>query len=178
MYHYPIVLDEIKLSLVYHAIFTITLFISAIFFWWSLVNTMPNRKSMHSLMKIGFMILSTILITPACALIIFNPNPMYMTYASGEAWLQAMALCVPAGMLSGLAGLGISGPEMFSNISTIYDQQLGGIIMKIVQEIIYAVFLGKFFITWYKNERDNADEMTEKAILERQRLTMYNQPNR
>jgi putative membrane protein len=177
MYHYPSVLDAIKLSLVYHAIFTITLFLSAIFFWWSLVNTMTNQKKLHGLMKIGFMILSTILITPACALIIFNPDPMYLTYASGESWMKAMALCVPAGTLSGLSGLGISGPEMFSNISTIYDQQLGGIIMKLVQEIIYAVFLGKFFYDWYKNERDNADDITEKAILERQRLTMYNQPN-
>ncbi len=178
MYHYPLVLDEIKLSLVYHSIFTITLFLSAIFYWWSLVNKMPNQKKVHSLMKIGLMILSTILITPACALIIFNPDPMYLTYSSGEAWLQAMALCVPAGMLSGLSGLAISGPELFSNMSTIYDQQLGGIIMKIVQEIIYIVFLGKFFITWYRNERDNADEITEKALLERQRLSMYNQPNR
>ncbi len=47
--------------------------------------------------------------------------------------------------------------------------------MKIVQEIIYAVFLGKFFITWFKNERDNADEITQKAILERQRLAMNSQ---
>lgn len=178
LYHYPLVLDEIKLNLIYHSVFTITLFLAAIFYWWSLVNTMSSQKKVHSLLKIGLMILSTILITPACALIIFNPNPMYLTYASGEAWLQAMALCVPAGMLSGLAGIGISGPEMFSNMSTIYDQQLGGIIMKIVQEIIYIVFLGKFFITWFKNERDNADEITEKAILERQRLAMYNQPNR
>ncbi|BAQ10396.1 cytochrome C oxidase subunit ctag [Bacillus sp. OxB-1] len=178
LYHYPDVLDEIKLSLIYHAIFTITLFLSAVFFWWSLVNTMPNQKSVHSLLKIGLMILSTILITPACALIIFNPNPMYLTYASGEAWLQSMALCVPAGMLSGLAGLGISGPEMFSNMSTIYDQQLGGIIMKIVQEIIYMIFLGKFFLAWHRNERDNADEITEKALIEHQRLSMYNQPNR
>lgn len=175
MYHYPTVLDSIKLSLVYHAIFTITLFLSAIFFWWSLVNTMPNQKKMHGLMKIGFMILSTILITPACALIIFNPNPMYLTYASGEAWLAAMALCVPAGTLAGLSGIGISGPELFSNISTLYDQQLGGIIMKLVQEVIYAVFLYKFFFSWYRNERDNADELTQKAILERQRLAMNDQ---
>ncbi len=87
MYHYPSVLDAIKLSIVLHAVFTITLFFSAVCFWWSLVNTMPGQKKLHGLMKIGFMILSTILITPACALIIFNPNPMYLTYESGEAWL-------------------------------------------------------------------------------------------
>ena len=46
-------------------------------------------------------------------------NPMYITYNSGEAWLQAMALCVPASTLSGLAGLGISGPELFTNMSTL-----------------------------------------------------------
>ena len=51
--------------------------------------------------------------------------------------VEAMALCVPASTLSGLAGLGISGPEMFTNMSPLYDQQLGGILMKIGQEFIY-----------------------------------------
>ena len=86
---------------------------------------------------------------------------MYETYTNADAWLKAMELCVPA---STLAGLTLSGPELFSNMTPLADQQLGGILMKIIQEIIYAVFLGSIFFKWYKNEQDNAEEITQKAL--------------
>ena len=84
---------------------------------------------------------------------------------AGEAWLKAMALCVPASTLAGLSGLGISGPELFTNMPTLVDQQLGGIIMKIIQEIIYVGVLGNIFIKWYKEEQDNAEEITAEGII-------------
>lgn len=172
-YHYPMVLDYVKLSLVLHALFTTTIFMSAVFLWWPIVNTLEGQPKLHGLKKIGYIILSAILVTPACALIIFADFPMYESYSSGEAWLQAMALCVPAGTLSGLAGLGISGPELFTNMTTVADQQLGGILMKTVQELIYIFVIGKIFFTWSNEERKNADEITKQDLLNRQNLTMY-----
>ncbi|KXH80094.1 cytochrome c oxidase assembly factor CtaG [Sporosarcina sp. HYO08] len=173
MYHHPFVLDQVKLNIVLHAFFTITLFISALFLWWPIVNTLEGQPRLHGLKKIGYVILSAILITPACSLIIFVDVPVYETYSSGEAWLKAMALCVPASTLSGLSGLGISGPELFTNMPTLYDQQLGGILMKVIQEVIYVVVIGKIFIAWYRHERENADEITKRDLLERQKLTMH-----
>ena len=117
--------------------------------------------------------LSAILVTPACALIIFAEVPLFDSYSSGEAWLQAMALCVPAGTLSGLAGLGVSGPEIFTDMSTVADQQLGGILMKTIQEFIYIFVIGKIFFTWANEERNNADEITKQDLLDRQNLTMH-----
>ncbi|MFS0574379.1 cytochrome c oxidase assembly factor CtaG [Sporosarcina sp. 179-K 3D1 HS] len=173
LYHYPFILDQVKLNIILHALFTITLFISSIFLWWPLVNTVEGQPQLHGLKKIGYVILSAILITPACSLIIFVDVPVYETYSSGEAWLQAMALCVPGSMLAGLSGLGISGPELFTKMPTLYDQQLGGILMKIIQEVIYVVVIGKIFIKWYKEEQNNADEITKRDLLERQKLTMH-----
>lgn len=169
MYHYPMVLDYIKLSAVLHAVFTITVFLAALVLWWPVLNTMEDHPNLHGLKKIGYVILSALLVTPACALIIFVDVPVYETYSSGEAWLQAMALCVPAGTLSGLS---ISGPELFTNMPTVYDQQLGGIIMKVVQELIYVVVIGKIFIKWYREEQLNADEITQRDLLERQKFEM------
>ncbi|QTD42435.1 cytochrome c oxidase assembly factor CtaG [Sporosarcina sp. Te-1] len=171
LYHYPLILDYVKLSLVLHAVFTITLFIAALFLWWPIVNTLESQPKLHGLKKIGYVILSAILITPACSLIIFVDVPVYETYYSGEAWLKAMALCVPPGTLSGLS---ISGPELFTNMPTLYDQQLGGIIMKVIQELIYVVVIGKIFIQWYRDEQMNADEITKKALLDRQNLEYHN----
>ncbi|SDE33689.1 putative membrane protein [Bhargavaea beijingensis] len=174
VYHLPMILDTIKLSIPLHAIFTITLFLSALFMWWPILNKEDFAPKMNQgLHKIAYLIASAILITPACALIIFVDTPVYETYQSGEAWLQSMALCVPAGTLGVLAGAGLSGPEVFTSMPILYDQQLGGVIMKILQEIIYGVVLGQIFLTWFRHERDNADELTQKQLLERKRLAMY-----
>nr|WP_203246109.1 cytochrome c oxidase assembly factor CtaG [Sporosarcina beigongshangi] len=174
IYHIPIILDNVKLSAPLHTGFTVTLFLAAMLFWWPVLNTLKGQPQLHGLKKIGYIILSAILITPACSLIIFVDVPVYETYQSGESWLKAMALCVPAGTLAGLSGLGMSGPEMFTNMATLTDQQLGGILMKVIQEIIYVVVLGSIFIKWYKEEQDNAEEITKKALsdLEEQRLAM------
>lgn len=170
VYHIPFILDNLKMSLVLHSAFTISIFMTAVFLWWPVVNTVKDQPQLHGLKKIGYVILSAILITPACALIIFVDVPVYETYLGGEAWLKAMALCVPAGTLSGLAGLGVSGPEMFTNMTTIVDQQLGGIIMKTAQELIYVGVIGKIFFTWAADERMNADEITRLDLLKNKEL--------
>ena len=169
-YHVPFILDTLKMSLVLHSVFTISIFMTAVFLWWPVVNTVEGQPQLHGLKKIGYVILSAILITPACALIIFVDVPVYETYLGGEAWLKAMALCVPAGTLSGLSGLGVSGPEMFTNMTTIADQQLGGIVMKTAQELIYVGVIGKIFFTWAADERNNADEITQQDLLKRKEL--------
>lgn len=169
-YHYPMILDNVKMSATLHAGFTISVFMTAIFLWWPIVNTLEGQPKLHGLKKIGYVILSAILITPACTLIIFADVPVYETYMSGEAWLKAMELCVPAGTL---AGLSISGPELFTNMQPVYDQQLGGILMKVSQELIYVVVIGKIFFAWARDEKKNADEITQADLLERQNLTMH-----
>lgn len=161
IYHIPLLFDTIKLDEGLHGTYTFILFISAVFMWWSIIDIEEVTQRLHGLKKIGFIIGSAVLITPACALIIFTGTPLYDTYTNPDVWLKAMELCVPA---STLAGLSLSGPELFSNMSPIDDQQLGGILMKIVQEIIYAAFLMSIFFKWYKNEQDNADEITQKAL--------------
>lgn len=165
-YHIPLILDQIKMSEWIHSSVTFLLFLSAFFMWWSVIDVSKNQKNLHGLKKIGFIIASAVLITPACALIIFASDPMYATYADGDAWLKAMELCVPASTLStiSLSGISLSGPEMFTGMSTIEDQQLGGIIMKIIQELIYAVLLSSVFFAWYRNEQENADEITQQAV--------------
>ncbi|MEK4484989.1 cytochrome c oxidase assembly factor CtaG [Psychrobacillus sp. FSL H8-0484] len=160
-YHIPLIFDYIKMNEVLHGTYTFLLFLSAIFMWWSIVDVVESEKKLHGLKKIGYIIASAVLITPACALIIFSGHAMYETYTNGDVWLKAMELCVPA---STLAGLSLSGPELFSNMAPVEDQQLGGIIMKVIQEIIYAAFLFSIFFKWFKNEQDNADEITQKAL--------------
>lgn len=164
-YHIPVILDTIKLNEWYHSLFTLILFMSAIFLWWPIINKLEGEHQLNGLNKIGYIMGSAILITPACALIIFASEPMYATYSEGDAWLKAMELCVPTATLSSLS---LSGPELFTNMPPIEDQQLGGVIMKIIQEIIYGVLLAMIFFQWYKSEQENADEITKQALADRQ----------
>jgi putative membrane protein len=43
-------------------------------------------------------------------------------------------------------------------MSVINDQQLGGVIMKIVQEIVYGIALAYTFFRWYRTERKQEEE--------------------
>ncbi|MDP4169257.1 MAG: cytochrome c oxidase assembly factor CtaG [Bacillota bacterium] len=159
IYHIPLVFDTIKQNMWLHAFYTVLLFLTAIFMWWPLINQHPDYQTLSGIKKVGYIFASGILLTPACALIIFAETPMYMTYTDPHAWGEAMKLCVPP---STLANLNLSGPELFNSMSPIHDQQLGGVLMKVIQEIVYGVVLGQVFFEWYrKDQADSANEIAK-----------------
>lgn len=157
-YHMPIVFDSVKTNFWLHALFTTVLFMFAFFMWWPLINKLEEQSSISGLKKVAYVFASGALMTPACALIIFNDQPMYATYSDPALWLEAMALCVPSSTLAGLSQMGINGPEMFASISLLHDQQLGGVLMKVCQELIYAVILARVFYEWYRKDEEEAKE--------------------
>ncbi len=159
IYHIPLIMDAVKMNIFLHAGYTIFLFVLAIFLWWPLINTLEGQYQLHGLKKLGYIIGDGVLLTPACALIIFAPDAMYATYTDGEMWLKAMELCVPGATLSGLT---ISGPELFTDMPAKEDQQLGGVLMKIIQEIVLAVMLARIFFEWYRKEQENDQPIVSK----------------
>ncbi|CAM5451704.1 Cytochrome c oxidase assembly factor CtaG OS=Lysinibacillus sphaericus OX=1421 GN=LS41612_18535 PE=4 SV=1 [Lysinibacillus sphaericus] len=54
---------------------------------------------------------------------------------------------------STLSSLSLSGPELFTDMKPVADQQLGGVLMKILQEIIFGVLIGAIFTKWYRSEQ-------------------------
>ncbi|AQQ53823.1 cytochrome c oxidase assembly factor CtaG [Planococcus lenghuensis] len=169
-YHLPVIFDIIKQDEVYHGLYTLVLFLSAFFMWWPIMNTLPDTHKVHGLIRVGYIVGSGAMLTPACALIIFSNSAFYATYSDPEAWLQAMALCVP---VSTLAGLNLTGPELFTSMSPLEDQQVGGIAMKVLQELILTYFLGMVFYQWFRREQDNADEITAQALRDRKTMLAY-----
>ena len=162
-YHIPSIFDAIKLDETLHGVYTFVLFISAIMMYWPLLNNIEGQRQLKNIHKLAYIASNAILITPACALIIFASHPMYATYSDPDMWLKAMELCVPSSTLSSLS---LSGPELFSSMSPVGDQQVGGVLMKIIQEIIFGVILFKVFRDWWNNERANQESITEKALQE------------
>ncbi len=153
-YHIPLIFDVIKTDMLLHASYTTLLFLMAIFMWWPLVNQVEGEKRLSGVKKIGYIFADGVLLTPACALIIFNDVPMYATFSDPSAWAKALELCVSPTVLSTLS---LSGPEMFNSMSLLHDQQLGGVLMKVIQEIVYGVVLFQVFFEWYKKEQEESE---------------------
>jgi putative membrane protein len=161
LYHMPLVFDQVKTDFWFHAVYTSVLFVFASFMWWPLINKLDKQSSLSGLKKVAYVFASGVLLTPACALIIFNDQPMYSAYSDPAVWMEAMALCVPAGTL---ANLSLNGPEMFASMSLLHDQQLGGVLMKVIQEIIYGTLLARVFYEWYRKDQEEAEEQQLTAL--------------
>ncbi|WP_173916588.1 cytochrome c oxidase assembly factor CtaG [Halobacillus sp. Marseille-Q1614] len=158
LYHMPVVFDYAKSNEIAHAVITTFILMSAFIMWWSVFSPIKEFNRLSPILKIGFIFANGVLITPACGLIIFAEVPLYSTYTESGAWMQAMSLCVPSDVLAGISGA-LSGPEYFTPMPLVEDQQLGGIIMKIAQEIIFGVLIARIFFSWFNRERDTIDPL-------------------
>jgi putative membrane protein len=160
-YHIPLIFDTVMQSFWLHAGYSLLLFIVAILMWWPLINPVPEHQRLSGLKKVGYIFADGILITPACALIIFAPGSIYATYSDPQVWAQVMSLCVGPATFS---GLDISGPELFSSMSLLHDQQLGGVLMKIIQEIVYGIILGHVFFEWYRKDQADSEKEMKQSL--------------
>lgn len=158
IYHIPVVFDFSKASPTAHFIITVVLFIFAVFMWWPIITPVEEMDTLQPLLKIGYLVLSIFLISIACALIIFADELIYEAFSSNGAWVQSLSICVPGDVLDGISG-SLSGPEMFSPMSAIDDQQLGGIVMMTMQQIIYTSVISWVFFGWFTRKNMTVDPM-------------------
>lgn len=174
IYHLPVVLDYLKQSATLHSLFTLLLSVTAFAMWYSVFNRSTERRQLTGLQKLLFVFMIGVLLTPSCGLIIFAQAPMYATYTDPKAWLGAMSLCVPSGTLdSVMAATNISGPQYFTNMSPLDDQQTGGVIMKVLQEIFFAFMLFYIFMNWKRSEGIDEEETTRRSLEQRQQEQAY-----
>lgn len=156
VYHMPVIFNFSKSSQFVHSSISVIILFTAFMMWFVLIAPVKKYDKVPPLVKMGYIFANALLITPACVLIIFAPNPLFAAYSSEGAWIQAMSLCVPGDVLQGLVP-DLSGAEMFSPMSTIEDQQLGGIIMQTLITIIYGTMLGRVFFNWFNKESHEID---------------------
>lgn len=144
-YHMPLVLDSVMKSYLLTNLAHFMLIASASLMWFTVLSPLPELNRLTELRKLACMFANGVLLTPACALIIFADDPLYATYLKGPE-----ILCTPFYAAS------VSGAKLVTGLSTLDDQQLGGIVMKLLQEFIYISVLAWLLFAWFK--RENADE--------------------
>ncbi|AJY75519.1 cytochrome c oxidase assembly factor CtaG [Paenibacillus beijingensis] len=155
IYHVPLVHDYVMTHFTLHRLFYLVLLVAAFLMWWQITCPVPEWNRLNGLRKMAFVFASGMLLTPACALIIFAGSPMYAVYNDPQVWAKAMGYCVSGDPSQLLKTLG--GPSVFSLFSPLEDQQLGGIVMKLIQEVMFGAILAYVFFHWYKKEHADSD---------------------
>ncbi|MGE5702656.1 MAG: cytochrome c oxidase assembly factor CtaG [Clostridia bacterium] len=141
-YHVPFILDAAKQNVAFHNLAHLALLTAAFFMWIPVVSPIRELDHLSDLRKIGYLFANGVLITPACALIIFASAPLYTTFTEGPQLFCAPFFSAPLDK------------SMFVNpLSPLEDQRLGGIMMKLTQEFTYACVLAYIFARWIKKER-------------------------
>jgi putative membrane protein len=128
IYHFPSIFDTLMMIGWMMDLYHIILFITSLMMWFPLISTVQTHKELSNLQKTGYIFAMGVLLTPACALIIFAKENLYEMYQQGSS-------------------------ITYSSYTPVYDQQLGGVIMKIGQEIIYGTVLFRIFIKWFKKDK-------------------------
>lgn len=169
IYHVPAIFDYSKSSKIAHAVILIVILFTAFLFWWPILSPLKETDTLMPLLKIAYLIASAAIITLPCALIIFSENPIFSAYSAEGAWIQAMSLCVPGDVLDGLEST-ITGPEMFSPLSTINDQQLGGIFMMFIQQIVYGIVFGRIYFNWSAKNKQTIDPLPSEVTQDIQKM--------
>jgi putative membrane protein len=128
LYHIPVVFNTVVADTFLHNMTHGVLFLTAIPMWIPLLPLTGELESLSEIQKIGYIFAAGVLLTPACALIIFSNDPFYTVYANA--------------------------PQLFNILPPLDDQRTGGIIMKVFQEIVYGSMIGYIFFNWAKKDRE------------------------
>lgn len=165
IYHVPGVFDFLMVNEGAHNIYQLGMLALAVLMWWHIIPRITTKYTLSELKRIGYMFMSGVLFTPACALIIFAGTPLYATYTDPAVWSTAIAYCLPPG--ADIPYGVITGEQSLTFLSAENDQQFGGAIMKIIQELAYGVAMGYSFRLWVKRDK------SEKPKLQFKEYDMY-----
>ncbi|SMO75792.1 cytochrome c oxidase assembly protein [Melghirimyces algeriensis] len=135
LYHIPRIFDFLMGNELYHLFSHGVLTLAAFFMWWPVMTPLKEESVLTPLLKLAYIAAAGMLLTPACALIIFADHLLFLSFHETS--------------------------TLFPVLSPIDDQQFGGVIMKILQEITYGIALGYVFFQWVRGEGQTSLEKEE-----------------
>lgn len=151
-YHLPFTFDRLMTNNGLHNLYQVGMLFAAFLMWWHITPVFPEQEGQLSeLKKIGYMFANGVLFTPACVLVIFAGDALYSTYTEVETWAIAMSYCLPSG--SEIPYDLFKGQNSLTWLPPYQDQQFGGAIMKVTQELVYGIAIGYTFKQWMKRDR-------------------------
>lgn len=125
--HLPSVVDSLMASQLGSFLIDMVWLAGGVVFWWPIILDRPARPGFGFPMKIGYLILATIVNTGTFLYLTFSELPVYSTYE----------LAPPV--------YGISARD---------DQTLAGLLMKVGTAAVLWTAIGVLFYLWYREESD------------------------
>ncbi|MCI3927641.1 cytochrome c oxidase assembly factor CtaG [Paenibacillus sp. TRM 82003] len=177
LYHVPVVHDYVMTNFALHTVYYALLMMTALFMWFPVICPISKIDKLEGFKKMGYIFANSVLLMPACALIIFSDTAMYGTYTDPTLWAIAMGYCVPQGATALLEMF--SGPQTLGWMPALEDQKLGGVLMKLIQEIVYGSILIFVFRQWYRKEnpkQDNDGDSLDPSPAYFERLAAQSEP--
>lgn len=170
VYHMPVVHDYVMTHYAVHTMYYLLLMITSLLMWFPIICPVKSMDRLAGFKKMGYIFANSVLLMPACALIIFSGSAMYSTYTDPQLWAQAMGYCLPQNSAAILEMF--SGPSSLQWMDPLEDQQTGGVVMKLIQEVVYGSILCFVFWQWYRRENPKDEDTSlepSPAVLEQLR---------
>jgi putative membrane protein len=147
-YHVPVIFNLIMSRMIYMDAALVILLFFAFVMWWVIMEPTPETRSISDLQKLGYVFVASVLLTPACAMITFADQFLYQKVAME--------------------------PTYFTALPPLQDQSTGGVIMKIVQELVFICTFGYIFYRWQKKDNPAKDnDLNPKLSTIKQNLPVF-----
>lgn len=130
-YHVPVIFNFIMSKMVYMYGALVILLFFAFVMWWVIVQPTLETRHISDLQKLGYIFVASVLLTPACAMITFARDFLYIKTATE--------------------------PTFFQFLPPHDDQSLGGVVMKVTQELVFICTFGYIFYKWTERENPTKD---------------------
>ncbi|MDL5375765.1 cytochrome c oxidase assembly protein [Exiguobacterium mexicanum] len=153
-YHMPFIFDYVLTNYGVHRIFHGALVVFSLTMWYPVIAPFlsEEEEGMSDLKRMVYIIANGVLLTPACAFIIFSQGILYDAYTDAETFATVLGYCMPNGDVSGLDLNALMG----ATNSALEDQRFGGVLMKLGQEVVYGFFFGWTFFGWVRRTKSLA----------------------
>ncbi|WP_215141788.1 cytochrome c oxidase assembly protein [Exiguobacterium qingdaonense] len=154
IYHMPVVFDYVLTNYSVHRIFHGALVVFSLTMWYPVIVPLVSdeEEGMSDLKRMVYIIANGVLLTPACALIIFSQSTLYNAYTDIQTFATVLGYCLPNGDVSGINLEALMG----ATNDALEDQRFGGVLMKLGQEIVYGFFFGWTFFGWVRRTKSLA----------------------
>lgn len=125
--HLPSVVDSLMASQPGSFVIDLLWLLGGVAFWWPVILDRPPRPRFAYPVKIGYLILATIVNAGTFLYLTFSELPVYATYELA--------------------------PPVYG-ISAIDDQRVAGLLMKVGTAVVLWIAIGVLFYLWYSREAD------------------------
>jgi len=117
----------------------VILMVNAFLLWWVIISPVPKVSNLSYLTRVGYIFFTAALLMPIGIFLLVIQQAHYPVYET-------------------VAG------EFFPGLTAVYDQQLAGGILKVIQLASYIFALLKIVIAWGKKEEEKEGEVGDKNI--------------